>query len=103
MGRQHGGAGRQQRGLGEPDAGAARDERGQVRGQIVTARAEAHHPPERGHAPGPGGHMRIVHTACRNTSTSADMCSYCGGPMRSGSTAWARPWRSPELTQLQPR
>ena len=54
-------------------------------------------------APGPGAHMQIMHTACGNTSTSADVCSHCGGLMQSSSTAWVRPWRSPELTELQPR
>ncbi len=52
--------------------------------------------------PRPDAHIAIVHTACGETSSSADACDNCGTPMTAGDTAWRRSWHTPELTELRP-
>ena len=42
--------------------------------------------------PDGGGHMAVIHTACGAETRSADTCTACGEPLRSGDVAWDKPW-----------
>jgi DNA-binding HxlR family transcriptional regulator len=53
-------------------------------------------------APSDDAQVGIVHTACGQTSESADVCTHCGARMTVGDTAWLRPWLAPEPVALHP-
>ncbi|MFI6344394.1 winged helix-turn-helix transcriptional regulator [Streptomyces sp. NPDC050560] len=45
-------------------------------------------------APGPTGHLRVVHTACGTPSSGAEACSHCGTPLTKDNSHWERLWET---------
>ncbi len=45
----------------------------------------------------PAVHMEVVHLDCGGISTTADLCSACGGPMDPGHVSWRKSWAADEV------
>ncbi|MCX4912003.1 helix-turn-helix domain-containing protein [Streptomyces sp. NBC_00687] len=52
-------------------------------------------------APGPQGHLTIVHITCGKPSDRADACAHCGEALSASNTAWHRAWASSEAVPIQ--
>lgn len=43
----------------------------------------------------PGGaHMALIHEVCGSETTSPDVCSACGDPLRAEDVSWDKPWKA---------
>ncbi|WP_327371696.1 winged helix-turn-helix transcriptional regulator [Streptomyces sp. NBC_01217] len=52
-------------------------------------------------APGPEGHLAIVHSECGQVSTRAEVCSNCGHNLVAANTSWLRRWKTTEPVAVQ--
>ena len=50
--------------------------------------------------PDPGVRMDVVHRACGQQTSTADVCSHCGAPLTAESTSWRKTWRTPDELEL---
>ncbi|GAA3697552.1 helix-turn-helix domain-containing protein [Microlunatus aurantiacus] len=50
--------------------------------------------------PDPAVRMDVVHRSCGEVTTTADVCSQCGGRLSTSTTAWRKSWRTPGLLAL---
>jgi DNA-binding HxlR family transcriptional regulator len=44
--------------------------------------------------PAGGAHMALIHEVCGNETTSPDVCSACGEPLRAADVSWDKPWKA---------
>jgi DNA-binding HxlR family transcriptional regulator len=51
--------------------------------------------------PAGGGHMAMIHEACGNETTQAEICSVCGGGLVPEEMIWVKPWKNAR-DKLQP-
>jgi DNA-binding HxlR family transcriptional regulator len=51
--------------------------------------------------PAGGGHMTMIHEACGNETTRAQICSVCGGVLVPEEMVWVKPWKNAR-DKLQP-